>query len=234
MKKGNWLSTAVVYALVLSLFLLISFGAGLATNTVAQLVPMERDFQIVIDPGHGGVDGGATSCTGILESQFNLEISMRLRDLFHLLGYKTVMIRTSDISVYTSGDTIAAQKVSDLRHRVRLVNETNDAVLVSIHQNTFQDSQYHGAQVFYGPSDGCESLAKAVQNQFVESLNPGSNRKAKKGEGIYLLQHINCTGILVECGFLSNPAEEANLRNPEYQKRICSVITTATAQFLTK
>ena len=234
MKKGNWRSSAVVYVLVISLFLLISYGAGVATTTVAQLVPMERDFQIVIDPGHGGVDGGATSCTGILESRFNLDISMRLRDLFHLLGYQTLMIRTSDISVYTSGDTIAAKKVSDLRHRVRLVNEADDAVLLSIHQNTFSDSRYHGAQVFYGPSDGSESLAKAVQNQFVESLNPGSNRMAKKGEGIYLLQHIECTGILVECGFLSNPAEEANLRNPEYQKRICSVIATATAQFLTK
>ena len=234
MKKGNWRSTVGVYALVISLFLLISYGAGVATTTVAQLVPMERDFQIVIDPGHGGVDGGATSCTGILESRFNLDISMRLRDLFHLLGYQTLMIRTSDISVYTSGDTIAAKKVSDLRHRVRLVNEADDAVLLSIHQNTFSDSRYHGAQVFYGPSDGSESLAKAVQNQFVESLNPGSNRMAKKGEGIYLLQHIECTGILVECGFLSNPAEEANLRNPEYQKRICSVIATATAQFLTK
>lgn len=234
MKKGNWRSTVGVYALVISIFLLISYGAGVATTTVAQLVPMERDFQIVIDPGHGGVDGGATSCTGILESRFNLDISMRLRDLFHLLGYQTMMIRTSDISVYTSGDTIAAKKVSDLRHRVRLVNEADDAVLLSIHQNTFSDSRYHGAQVFYGPSDGSESLAKAVQNQFVESLNPGSNRMAKKGEGIYLLQHIECTGILVECGFLSNPAEEANLRNPEYQKRICSVIATATAQFLTK
>ena len=234
MKKGNWRSTAVVYVLVISLFLLISYGAGVATTTVAQLVPMERDFRIVIDPGHGGVDGGATSCTGILESRFNLDISMRLRDLFHLLGYQTLMIRTSDISVYTSGDTIAAKKVSDLRHRVRLVNEADDAVLLSIHQNTFSDSRYHGAQVFYGPSDGSESLAKAVQSQFVESLNPGSNRMAKKGEGIYLLQHIECTGILVECGFLSNPAEEANLRNPEYQKRICSVIATATAQFLTK
>ena len=234
MKKGNWRSTAVVYVLVISLFLLISYGAGVATTTVAQLLPMERDFQIVIDPGHGGVDGGATSCTGMLESQFNLEISMRLRDLFHLLGYQTLMIRTSDISVYTSGDTIAAKKVSDLRHRVRLVNEADDAVLLSIHQNTFSDSRYHGAQVFYGPSDGSESLAKAVQNQFAESLNPGSNRMAKKGEGIYLLQHIECTGILVECGFLSNPAEEANLRNPEYQKRICSVIATATAQFLTE
>jgi len=234
MKKGNWISTAAIYLLVICSFLMVSFGASKATTTVAQMVPMERQFQIVIDPGHGGVDGGATSCTGILESQFNLEISLQLRDLFHLLGYKTIMVRTSDVSVYTSGDTIAAQKVSDLRQRVRLVNDTAGAVLVSIHQNTFGDSQYSGAQVFYGSGEESEALAKAIQKSFVESLNPGSKRNAKKGEGIYLLQHIACTGVLIECGFLSNPAEEANLRNPDYQKRVCTVIAAATAQFLTK
>lgn len=234
MKRGKFFTTAVAYGMIISLFLILSVAGSRATSAVAQMIPMEREFCIVIDPGHGGVDGGATSCTGILESQFNLEISLRLRDLFHLLGYKTTMIRTSDISVYTSGDTIGAKKVSDLRQRVRIVSETPGAVLLSIHQNTFSDSRYSGAQIFYGPSGESEALAKAIQQSFTASLNPGSKRNAKKGEGIYLLQHIACTGALIECGFLSNPAEEANLRDPEYQKQICCVITSATAQFLTK
>lgn len=234
MKKAGCFSAVVAYILIIGLFLVGALAGSRATTVVAQRIPMERDSCIVIDAGHGGVDGGATSCTGILESRFNLEISLRLRDLFHLLGYQTIMVRTSDISVYTTGDTIGAQKVSDLRQRVRLVNETPNAILLSIHQNTFHDSRYSGAQVFYGMSEESETFAKAIQNQFIKTLNPGSKRAAKKGEGIYLLQHITCTGALIECGFLSNPSEEANLRDPEYQKRISCVIASATAQFLTK
>ena len=232
MKKGKGLSPVTVYILVVGLFLGVALAGNRVTTVVAQMIPMEREHCIVIDPGHGGVDGGATSCTGILESQFNLEISLRLRDLFHLLGYQTKMVRTSDISVYTAGDTIGAKKVSDLRQRVRMVNETPGAVLLSIHQNTFQDSRYNGAQVFYGPSGSSEALAKTLQQSFVQTLNPGSNRSAKKGEGIYLLQHIECTGALIECGFLSNPQEEANLRQEGYQKSISCVIATGVANFL--
>ena len=112
------------------------------------------------------------------------------------------------------------------------MNETPGAVLVSIHQNTFQDSRYHGAQVFYGPSGDSEDLAKSLQQSFVRTLNPGSNRSAKKGEGIYLLQHIQQTGILIECGFLSNPEEEARLRQESYQKAVCCVIGAGLSNFL--
>ena len=232
MKKERIFSALITYALILGTFFAVAFAGSHATDVVAQMIPMEREFCIVIDPGHGGVDGGATSCSGILESQFNLEIGMRLRDLFHLLGYRTKMIRTTDISVYTSGDSIGAKKVSDLRQRVRIVNDTPGAILLSIHQNTFQDERYSGAQVFYGRSEGSETLAKALQRSFIQTLNPGSNRSAKKGEGIYLLQHIQHTGVLIECGFLSNPQEEALLRQAVYQKAICCVIGSGVANFL--
>ena len=224
----------IVYLIVVTAFLAISYGASLATTTVAQLIPLEREHTVVIDAGHGGVDGGATSCTGILESRFNLEISLKLEDLFHLLGYKTKMIRRTDISVYTSGETIAAKKVSDLRQRVRLVMETDEPVLISIHQNTFSDSRYSGAQVFYGPEGESQALAGALQTAFCGSINSGSNRKCKKADGVYLMQHIDCTGVLVECGFLSNSEEEAKLRDADYQRSICCVVASTLSQFLTK
>ena len=195
---------------------------------------MERDVTIVIDPGHGGIDGGATSCTGVLESHLNLEISRRLNDLFHLLGYQTLMIRTTDCSIHTQGETIAAKKVSDLRQRVKLVNEQENALLISIHQNTFSDSRYSGTQVFYGPEGEGQILAELLQNAFVSTINPGSNRKAKQADGVYLMQHIDCTGVLVECGFLSNPGEESMLRQKDYQQKICCVIAASVAEFLTK
>jgi N-acetylmuramoyl-L-alanine amidase len=144
------------------------------------------------------------------------------------------MIRTTDKSVYTQGETIAAKKVSDLRQRVKIVNETEDAILISIHQNTFSESRYSGAQVFYGPEGESSILAEMVQGAFCKSLNPGSNRRAKKADGIYLMQHIDCTGILVECGFLSNKEEEAALHSPDYQRKICCVIATTVGTFLTK
>lgn len=220
----------VVYGLTAAMILSIILGGKRAAQTFSE----ERRAQwcIVLDAGHGGEDGGATSCTGVLESGINLEITLRLRDLLHLLGRETRMIRTSDISVYTKGGSIAQKKMSDLKERVRIVNSTPNAMLLSIHQNNFSDSRYSGAQVFYADTQGSESLAKVLQCALISSLNKGSNRKCKKSDGVYLMEHISCPGILVECGFLSNPAEEARLRNRDYQQKLCCVIATTVSSFL--
>jgi len=232
MKKGNWIGFVPFYLLTAILFIGIARGGSDAVTTALQESPVARSHTVVIDPGHGGIDGGATSCTGVLESAINLEIALRLNDLMHLMGYETAMIRTTDTSVYTSGSTIAAQKVSDLKERVRVVNSTENALLVSIHQNTFSDSRYGGAQVFYSADEESRKLAQMLQSDFCESLNPGSKRKSKKADTVYLLQHITRPGILVECGFLSNPSEEALLRNAEYQKKISCVIASAVSRYL--
>ena len=142
------------------------------------------------------------------------------------------MIRTTDSSVYTSGQTIAQKKVSDLKQRVRVVDRTQNALLLSIHQNTFPEGQYSGAQVFYAKTPGSKALAEQLQRDLVSCLNPGSSRKAKQGSGIYLLDKINTAGVLVECGFLSNQQEEAKLQTPDYQKKLCCVISSGMARFL--
>lgn len=234
MDYGKKAVTVITYILVILSFVGLTYGVSMATNVVAQLIPMERDHTIVIDAGHGGIDGGATSCSGIVESQYNLEIALKLEDLLHLLGFQTKMIRRTDVSVYTAGETIAAQKVSDLRQRVRMVNETDNAILISIHQNTFSDGRYSGAQVFYGQEGESETLANMLQEKFRTTINLKSQRQAKKADGIYLMQHINTTGILVECGFLSNPEEDAMLKTKNYQQKICCIIGSVVVQFLTK
>lgn len=218
-------------ATILLTLTLVSLG-NRAVTVFSQNFPPERDHCFIIDPGHGGVDGGATSITGKLESAFNLEISLRLKDLLAFLGYQTRMIRTEDISVYTKGETIAQKKMSDLKERVRICNETPGAVLLSIHQNTFSDGKYSGAQVFYTATEGSEALAKDLQKNLVKILNPGSNRQAKKSTGVYLMEHVQCTGVLIECGFLSNIQEEARLRSQEYQKQLACVIATTAANFI--
>lgn len=216
----------LTYFLVLGAFTAATYWGSRAVSVVAQMIPLERDHTIIVDAGHGGEDGGATSCTGKLESAFNLEIALKLDDLMHLLGYDTVMIRTTDRSVYTQGDTIAAKKVSDLKERVRIVNETENAILISIHQNIFPDSRYDGAQVFYAPTEGSQELAQAMQPILCTA------RKCKSGDSVYLLQNIDTTGILVECGFLSNPEEEAKLREPGYQQLLCGKIVSALSGYL--
>ena len=182
---------------------------------------------MIIDAGHGGEDGGATSCTGRLESTYNLEIALRLEEMMRFFGYRTVMIRTTDTAVYKKGETIAQKKIDDLKNRVKTVNSTDGAVLLSIHQNYYPQERYSGAQVFYADNDASRLLADAVQSAFLSTLNPGSRRKTKPGKGIYLLEKCEKTGILVECGFLSNQEEAEKLCLPEYQKAVAAVIGAA-------
>lgn len=220
------------YFAIIALTLLAAHWCSRAVTVFVENAPIDRGHTIVIDPGHGGVDGGATSCTGRLESGFNLEICLRLNDLLRFLGFDTRMIRTEDISVYTKGETIAQKKVSDLKERVRMVEDTPNAMLLSVHQNNFPDGRYFGAQVFYADTNGSALLAKQLQSAFIRTLNPGSNRQEKKSDGIYLMEHIRCPGILIECGFLSNPEEEAKLRSVEYQQKLCCVIASTVSQYL--
>lgn len=220
-----------LYIFTVTLSLSAVLLASRAVTTLAQSAPIRRNSIIILDAGHGGEDGGAVSCSGVAESRLNLQITLRLNDLLHLLGYETKLIRTDDVSVYTEGTTVAAKKASDLRNRVKTVNETENGLLVSIHQNLFADSRYSGAQVFYNSRADAQGLAKAMQNAFVSTVNPGSNRQCKRASGIYLMEHIQKPGILVECGFLSNPEEDAKLRTEAYQQQICMVIAATLADY---
>ena len=112
------------------------------------------------------------------------------------------------------------------------VNETPEALLVSIHQNHFPDSRYSGAQVFYKPNNESAELATRLQTAFVQAINYGSNRKSKKADGIYLMEKVQLPAILVECGFLSNYQEEAKLRDDQYQKQVAAVIAATCSTFL--
>ena len=193
--KGTGKYLCFCGAVMLAALLTALLGSS-AVTTLAESRPVEREYCIVIDPGHGGEDGGAVSRSGYPESGMNLEISLRLKDLLNLMGYQTKMIRTTDISVYTKGESLSQKKASDLKERVRCINETEGALLLSIHQNHFPDDRYSGAQVFYAANPESLSLAKNLQSAMVRHLNPGSKRQCKPSDGIYLMQHINNPGIL--------------------------------------
>jgi N-acetylmuramoyl-L-alanine amidase len=183
---------------------------------------------VVIDPGHGGEDGGAVSADGVSESQINLAVSQRVNHLLRFAGQRTVMIRTEDVSVHTEGDTIRERKVSDIHHRVDVVNGTENAVLLSIHQNSLPSSTVtHGAQVFWNRQEGAETLARVVQDSLNSSVNAGNEKQPKKiSDTIYLMKNVTAPAILVECGFLSNGEETGKLQEPSYQLTLAAAITT--------
>jgi N-acetylmuramoyl-L-alanine amidase len=222
-----------LYLITAMIFTGMCMYGSKAVTAMVESLPIERSVTFVIDPGHGGEDGGAVSCTGHKESQINLSIALRLNDLLHLLGYDTVMIRRTDESIYTQGNTIASQKVSDLNERVRIVNETPGAILISIHQNTYADSRYRGAQVFYGKDDQSKEIAQTLQRNIINILNPSSHRKSKQAKGVFLMENITAPGVLIECAFLTNPEEEALIRDASYQMKLCAVISGTISSYLT-
>ena len=230
--KKLWNNRKLLYAYItiVSMVIVLTLRVNQDVNALSDQV---INYQtVIIDAGHGGVDGGAVSCTGVYESNINLEIALKLNDLMHLFGIRTVMIRTTDKSVYTEGNTIAAKKVSDIGERVRIANTTPQALYLSIHQNYYSDSRYWGSQVFYNNVPGSNELAKELQDNLRTNLSTENKRMIKKSSGVYLMEHITCPGVLLECGFLSNPSEEQLLRSNDYQQKLCMVIAATVAQHL--
>lgn len=187
---------------------------------------------VVIDPGHGGADGGATAADGTQEKHLNLAISLPLRDVLCVMGYTVEMTRTEDVMLHTEGDSLRERKISDMRNRLQMVNTAD--VTVSIHQNNFSQPQYWGTQVFYSPTTpDSRVLAESVRQQVVSLLQPTNKRELKSGtESVYLLHHAARPMILVECGFLSHPEELSRLQDATYQRQLAFAIAAGTMKYI--
>lgn len=182
---------------------------------------------LILDAGHGGMDGGAVSSSGIVESDLNLEITKRLALLMVFCGQRIAMTRI-DSEDLSSDDaaTIREKKSSDLKNRVAAINSISNATLISIHQNTIPGyPAVHGAQAFYNTQTGSAQLAAAVQEQLNRVRNINNEKLSKQIDtSIYLMNHVNCPAVLVECGFLSNPAEAAELCTPKCQIQLALAV----------
>ena len=221
-----------IYILAIICLVGTAFYGSHSVDVYNQSVSENMRTTIVIDAGHGGEDGGAVSVSGAFESNINLKIAIKTSDLMRLLGIKTQMIRIDDRSIYTTGTTLAQKKISDLKERVRIVNQTENAVLLSLHQNYYTNEKYSGMQIFYNSAEDSSVIAKTLQNNARKYLDTNNNRKIKKASGVYLMDNVDCAAVLIECGFLSNLREEEQLRNDEYQKKIAGVITTTICNYL--
>lgn len=222
------------------LFLLFLCGMALvlwegrmtAVKTISG-APLSESCVIVVDPGHGGEDGGAVASNGTVESGINLAIASRLNDLLRLCGCETQMTRREDVSIYSEGSgTLHEKKVSDLKNRVAMVNGLDCGVLVSIHQNCLPSSpRVHGAQVFYNTVDGAEDLALSIQDSLNLAVNPENEKSAKQiPPSIYLMKEVTAPAVLVECGFLSNTEETEKLQQPSYQLHLAAAIASGILQ----
>lgn len=182
---------------------------------------------IILDAGHGGMDSGAVGIDNVLEKDINLSIALKLKDLFDVAGFNTKMTRDKDESIHSEDSgTIRSQKVSDLKNRLSMINSDPNNLLISVHQNKFEDSKYKGAQVFYSNNNSLsKELAQSMRASFVGLLQKDNNREIKPSpKGVFILNKSTVPAIIVECGFLSNSEDVKNLSDKEYQAKVAFTI----------
>ena len=182
---------------------------------------------IIIDAGHGGMDGGAVASDGTPEQHINLDIALKLESALKEKGFRTLLTRSDNNSIHDdNAKTVREQKVSDIHNRLKIIESNPDSIFVSVHQNHYSESKYHGTQVFYSENNpGSSILAQCIQTSVVNTLQPDNTRKIKpSGTSIYLLYHSTVPSVMVECGFLSNPEETEKLKDEKYRQQLADAI----------
>ena len=221
------LGVAAAVAVMAICFVLISArGSGYARRVSANA---QESVTVIVDAGHGGMDGGATAQDGTVEKDINLSIALKLRDMLDTAGYNVIMTRETDDDISdSSAKSVRRQKVSDIKNRMKIIEQTPDALFVSIHQN------HYGAQVFYSKNNPeSEKLAKAIQQDICSLLQPQNRRAVKRtGTEIYLLYHAESPAVMVECGFLSNAAETQKLKDDGYQTAMAFSVMCGITDYL--
>lgn len=224
---------SILFLIILSAMLYFTFMANSSADGVMTKPVLKQT--VIIDAGHGGDDGGAIGIDGTVEKDINLDIALKLEKLLKFYGFDVIMTRTEDIMTCDDGlDSLRKRKVSDIHNRFDVLEKNPDAVFISIHQNKFEDNSQHGTQVFYsGNNDESKLLAELIQNSIVSVLQPDNSRVVKKsGSGIYLLYHAKLPAVLVECGFISNPAEVKKLNDENYRMKIAILIADGLIKYL--
>lgn len=205
----------------------VSFFAGIPLKKANATEEVKK--VIVVDAGHGGNDPGKVSGNNVLEKDVNLQIATKLANELENAGFKVIMTRTEDNGLYKEDDV--NKKAADLRARCEIAEEENADLLISIHQNSFSDSNVRGGQAFYYThSVKGKKMASFIQ-EHLKSADKDNTREAKANDSYYLLIHTPCICVIVECGFLSNAAEAELLVSDEYQNRLADSITDGVKEY---
>ena len=225
-KKKLLIYIAIVFVAVFSLS-----EISRQSSTVSA-IPSSNHI-IILDPGHGGADGGASGADGTVEKNLNLDIALKVQKLLQQSGCTVFLTRSDDRSLSTIEDEInKMRKVADLNNRREMTDELEVDAFVSIHMNTFQDSQYFGSQVFYSssPADS-KYLADFIQEE-IRQIDPQNERVTKNGSGsIFILNDVSVPSVVVECGFLSNQMDLERLKSEDYQNKLAGAIYNGIVKF---
>ena len=212
-------------------FVLVTASFFVGFTAAASPAVTANGMTVVIDAGHGGRDGGVKGVTGAEESGINLAISKSLRHFLREAGYKVVMTRENADGLY--GNVTSGFKRADMTARKDIINEAEPDLIISVHQNSFPQKEYRGAQVFFAPnSEGGREMGDKMQSVLNGAL-PASDRVAKGGD-FYILQCTQYPSLLVECGFLSNYEDEKLLMSSAYQEKVAYSITVGVRLILEK
>lgn len=212
------------------------FGCFEKTSIPSQTEPINTTYKtVIIDAGHGGEDGGASSASGLIEKDLNLEIAAMLCDMLKTQGVEVVMTRTDDRLLYDRNvDFEGRKKKLDLAARLEVAKTYEESIFISIHMNSFSDRRYSGLQVWYSPK--CPEsmvLAQKIQSNTRSKLQPNNKRTIKAADSkIFLLDNAVSPAVLVECGFLSNPEEAKLLENTQYKRELARILFESIVEFL--
>ena len=177
---------------------------------------------VIIDAGHGTPDEGAQSNNGTTEAQINLKIALKLQNLLEQSGCKVILTRSDENSIHElDAKTIRQKKISDVKNRVKIGNQSQADIFVSIHLNKIEHTKYQGWQCFYNTkNEQSKILSQKIQENLNDSIQKENNRVVMKLDTTYVMKHVEIPISIVECGFLSNPEEEKQLQTEEYQDRL--------------
>ena len=181
--------------------------------------------KIIIDPGHGAEDPG-TSYGTLYEKDINLSISLYLEKILGSLGAEVLLTRNGDYDL--SSPNALYRKKSDFDNRIKMINESNSDIYISIHLNYLSDSAYSGPQVFYNKEN--ENLAKIIQNN-LNNYTKGTRKTKKIPQDTYMYNKLQISGVLIECGFLSNSRERNLLKTNDYQNELAKYIAKGILEY---
>lgn len=217
-----------IIILSLSLFIIFISTICIYNSVLSSTVTKVVSNTVIIDPGHGGEDGGAVGITGTKEKDLNLKIALNLKEKLLNSGFNVVLTRENDIMLCDENQK-KNKKRTDLKNRVNITEKYSDGILISIHMNFFDDKTQKGAQVFYSANNNdSKIIAEKLQQEFINTLDKNNKRKIKpSGSEIFLLSRTKIPACLIECGFISNPTEEQLLLKENYQNKITDAITNA-------
>lgn len=187
---------------------------------------------VILDAGHGGIDGGAVGVSGILEKDLNLAIVLKTKEYLVAKGYTVLLTREQDELL--SDGSGGSRKQQDLRARVDAVEKAENAIFISVHMNRFPDSAVKGITFYYSPNHpDSYRLADSIHREMLEDIQPDNRRPMKEAtSSIYVLHHTTVPAVLVECGFLSNALEEAVLQDEAYQNALAEMLSEGVIDFL--